>query len=590
MCKWTSDGQRFLLEYFDTIHGSPSHIYHSALPFCPSSSWLHKSYSAELSQEVKVIKGLPTGWGKCSRTVSMDSRILDLSCWNNTIAVGSGHGDINILDAITGSQTTLLNGHTGEINSLTFSSDGKLLVSGSDDATIKLWDVQTGGVIKTFYGHTDWFLSVSISADCTRIASGSDENKIHLWDIQTEECYCTIEQQDRVDYVSFSPTDPQYLIFISNGKVWKWNANGEKISPICNGSHIAFSPDHTQFALCNGNVVTIHNSREIVAEFKMPNDTKCCCFSPDSRFVAAAAGNIAYIWDITNSDHHPTETFIGHTSSITSLAFFSPSSLISASYDRSIKFWQIGAPDPAMIDPESIPPALAAIKSIILQEKDGVTITSDSDGVLRTWDLSTGLCKASFQTLARDLDKADVKLVNGRLIFIWYADETINIWDVEKGEFLMAVNGSDDLEDLKISEDGSRFFCLDTRSIQAWSVQTGEVISRVEIEYVSSAGSLTVDGSRVWACYSSSEYWGWDFGTPGSSPVKLSNMPKLHFNGTLLWDANKSRIMDAVTGNVVFQLPKRFGKLNHVQWNGHYLVACFDSTEVLILDFRCILF
>jgi hypothetical protein len=38
--KWTNDGQRFLLEHFDIIHNSPSHIYHSALPLSPSSSWL----------------------------------------------------------------------------------------------------------------------------------------------------------------------------------------------------------------------------------------------------------------------------------------------------------------------------------------------------------------------------------------------------------------------------------------------------------------------------------------------------------------------------------------------------------------------
>jgi len=61
-CKWTNDSQRFLLEHFDKIHGSSSQIYHSALPFAPSSSWLCKHYSTELSKEIKVVKGLPVGW------------------------------------------------------------------------------------------------------------------------------------------------------------------------------------------------------------------------------------------------------------------------------------------------------------------------------------------------------------------------------------------------------------------------------------------------------------------------------------------------------------------------------------------------
>jgi len=101
------------LEHFNTIHGSPSHIYHSALTFSPSSSWLFEYYGVELSPKVKDIKGVPTKWGTCFRTVSLKSYTLNLSCWNNTIAVGSRGGDIITLDAITGSQTAVLLGHTG---------------------------------------------------------------------------------------------------------------------------------------------------------------------------------------------------------------------------------------------------------------------------------------------------------------------------------------------------------------------------------------------------------------------------------------------------------------------------------------------
>ena len=78
-CKWTNDSQRFLLEHFDMISGSPSHIYYSALPLSPPSSWLKNSYSVELKQAVKVVKGPRAGWGACSRTVSLKDRLLCIS-------------------------------------------------------------------------------------------------------------------------------------------------------------------------------------------------------------------------------------------------------------------------------------------------------------------------------------------------------------------------------------------------------------------------------------------------------------------------------------------------------------------------------
>ena len=208
---------------------------------------------------MKVVKGLPAEWGMCSRTVFLDSFTRTLSYWNNTIAIGSRPGDIIIIDATKGSQTAVLFGHTGEVNSLMFSSHGTFLVSGSYDYTVKLWDIQTGGVIKTFYGHTYWVWSVSISADCTRIASGSRDGTLHLWDIHTGECYCTVRQQGSVHHVSFSPTDPQYLMSICGNKVWQWNINGHQTNPLFDGSCIAFSSDRPQFISCYGAVATVQN-------------------------------------------------------------------------------------------------------------------------------------------------------------------------------------------------------------------------------------------------------------------------------------------------------------------------------------------
>ena len=142
-----NDAQHFILEHFDTIQDSPLHIYSYALPFSPPSCWLHKYYKAELSQGVRVVKGILAEWGPCSRTVFLNVVPRSLACWKDTVVVGLQSGDITILDAITGRNVAVLSGHTSSVMSLDFSLDGAFLVSGGEDSCVKLLDVQTGGVV-----------------------------------------------------------------------------------------------------------------------------------------------------------------------------------------------------------------------------------------------------------------------------------------------------------------------------------------------------------------------------------------------------------------------------------------------------------
>jgi len=539
---------------------------------------------------VKVVSGLPAEWGKCSRTVFLDSPASTLSCWNNTVAIGSRPGDIIILDTITGSQIAILSGHTRQVHCVTFSSDGTSLVSGSDDKTVKLWDVQTGGVVKTFSGHTSVVYSVSISADCTIIASGSHDMTICLWDIQTEECQCVIEQQDIVSHVRFSPTNPHHLISVCGEKLWQWDINGHQINPPVDGVHIAFSSDGIQFVSCYLGVVTVQNSDsgEIVAKFQVAKATTLrCCFSLDGRLVAVTAGFTVYIWDITSSNPHLVETLIGHADTIISLAFCSPSTLISTSWDYSVKFWQMdtSSADPIMTDPESTSITLPLISSLSLQARDGIAISIDAGGVVKTWDIPASFCKAPSRSPAEDY-----KLFNSRLVFVWYGDGRINIWNPEKGEFLLQEDVSEDhLMDLRISGDGSKIFHIDKGFIQVRDLWTGMATGRVELKYISNGESPTMDGSRVWVEMLFSRcFLGWDFGIPVSPPVSLTTQPSytLHLNDTKLWDNSQCRIQDIVTEKVVFQLPEKYqSHVVEVKWNGQYLVISLRSEKELILEF-----
>ena len=142
------------------------------------------------------------------------------------------------------------------------------------------------------------------------------------------------------------------------------------------------------------------------------------------------------------------------------------------------------------------------------------------------------------------------------------------------------------VEDVRISGDGSQVFCLQYTSVKAWSTLTGEIVGEVELEHSKPRRSLSVDGSRVWVHSPVLETLGWDFEIPGSLPIQLPNSALLHPNNSKLWDIGQSRLKDKITGKVVFQMAGQFANPADSQWDGQHVVAGYKSGEVLILTFN----
>ncbi|WP_199247235.1 PQQ-binding-like beta-propeller repeat protein [[Phormidium] sp. ETS-05] len=106
-----------------------------------------------------------------SGAVSADGRLLALG----------GDKDIYLWDLTTGRQLHLLQGHTGYVNSVSFSPDGKTLASGSHDKTVRLWDVPTGRELRQLREHKYGVNSVSFSPDGQTLASGGWDGVVRLW-------------------------------------------------------------------------------------------------------------------------------------------------------------------------------------------------------------------------------------------------------------------------------------------------------------------------------------------------------------------------------------------------------------------------
>ena len=76
--------------------------------------------------------------------------------------------------------------HTNEVNSISFSPDGRSLVSGSDDHFVRIWNIRDGSSKKLpVIDEPGYFLSVIFSPDGRYIAAGDWGHSIWIWDSRT---------------------------------------------------------------------------------------------------------------------------------------------------------------------------------------------------------------------------------------------------------------------------------------------------------------------------------------------------------------------------------------------------------------------
>ncbi|RCJ42404.1 hypothetical protein A6770_34880 [Nostoc minutum NIES-26] len=153
--------------------------------------------------------------GELIRTSSTYTGVCFCMAWSpdNTIVAAGGIGDdwSIILMNITTRTSQIIEGHSGQVNSLAWSPDGKVLVSASQDSRIRLWDKETKQLKTTLEGHSGDVYSVAWSPDGKILASASYDRTIRLWNSQTMQLLFILEAHTAsVNCVRFS-NDGKFL-------------------------------------------------------------------------------------------------------------------------------------------------------------------------------------------------------------------------------------------------------------------------------------------------------------------------------------------------------------------------------------------
>ena len=142
--------------------------------------------------------------------------VMSIALHKDLLASGSKDKTIRLWDLDEEEILKVLEGHEDAVNSVHFSSDGKLLVSGGQDGVIGIWDVKTGKRLQLWQAHTSAVQVVKFLGKTKKIVSAGSDNSMIIWD---EEKPCFTLKKDSWKVMGLHCTKDQIICADKEGMI-----------------------------------------------------------------------------------------------------------------------------------------------------------------------------------------------------------------------------------------------------------------------------------------------------------------------------------------------------------------------------------
>jgi NACHT domain- and WD repeat-containing protein len=369
---------------------------------------------------------------------------------------------LEVLELETGLEQATLVGHTGHVNAVAITPDGRWAVSGSDDGTLKVWSLENGTCLRTLKGHTNGVGAIALTPDGQRAVSGtigplqSKDYALRVWDLQSGACLHTLA--GHTDYVSDVTITPSGRLAVSLSeshclKVWDLEQGLELHTPMSDAKvyRMVVAPDGRRIIstdYSNLKVWDLESGVELRTLTDAAGEINAIAVTLDGRRAITGGGHLEgaiKVWDLEpESEVHAATS----EKPITSVAVTPDCRrAICSSKDQSLTVWDLERD---------------AKRHTFLHAGSLLAVTPDSrhalsrseEGTLKVWDLTAG---TQLHPLSTPMSRVMGVLPQGSVLAIpmpdgrrvlYQDDQTIKVWDLISGRELRTISSAGDLKAL----------------------------------------------------------------------------------------------------------------------------------------------
>lgn len=396
-------------------------------------------------------------------------------------------------------------GHIGNVYTVSYSPDGKNLVSAGKDGNIIIWNTLDLSVVHTIplvsdpsqYNGYGAFAAV-YSPDGKSLAAVGADGKLTVFNTSTWDIRYQIDAHEgQVRAVSYSRNGKYIATGGTDSVAMVWDANTGK------------------------RVVTLGGA----GKGGNQNGIETLIFSLDDAilFVGGDNDQVVYAWNVATGEIVYQMGESGETFTIINGLDISPDGkkLAVSGSDRMIRLWNLDTHAIIM----EIPGHVDWVYGLAFTKDGNNLISASADRTIRIWDVVYG--RGEMQLTGPTDQVFDVAISpDGRYMASASGDGYVRLWDISpRGSYeVLTIDHGDSVHDIAYSPDGKIIASSGyvDGGVKLWNASTGALVNTLQGPS-SSAESIfwSRDGHYLSASYSSGEAVVWDMKvtTPTPQPV-----------------------------------------------------------------------